>query len=234
MIWIAAGILAFFIYTGARLLRSSGTRSPTAMPGAGVAETPGSGPSQRAAPTVEVALDSDAPEQLVLAGRLRRVAARLIDNVVVAGLGFALAIAASIASGSLSGDNAVSRLRWVGFLSVLVAYCGYEIGFVATSGQTLGKSALRIRVVSLETGEHPGVGGAFARWVVPALAGLVAPVLLSPGYLSGTGGPFAGRARWALYVTLIIYAWALWDPHRQGIHDKIAQTVVVQKAETPS
>jgi uncharacterized RDD family membrane protein YckC len=81
----------------------------------------------------------------------------------------------------------------------------YETSFVGLRGQTPGKMVVRISVVRVENGDRPGWGRALMRSVLPAVANLV---------------PFGG---------LIVYGWLLWDPRRQGLHDKVAQTLVVAR-----
>jgi uncharacterized RDD family membrane protein YckC len=65
---------------------------------------------------------------------------------------------------------------------------------------TPGKRALGLRIVDAETGGPPAIG----RLVLRYIGYLVAALPLGLGYL-----------------------WALWDPRRQGWHDKMAGTVVV-------
>ncbi len=84
----------------------------------------------------------------------------------------------------------------------------YQIGFITWRGQTPGKMALRIKVVDEDSGALPAVTAAAARWVVPAAA----------QYLPGMLG---------LGVVAVIYGWLLWDPRRQGVHDKVGRTVVI-------
>jgi uncharacterized RDD family membrane protein YckC len=87
------------------------------------------------------------------------------------------------------------------WLAVLSA--AYEVTLVATRGQTLGKIALHIRIAALPDGNVPGFGRSLLRWAVPVVMNVV---------------PFAG---------LLAYLPIIFDPVRQGIHDKVAGTVVV-------
>jgi uncharacterized RDD family membrane protein YckC len=80
----------------------------------------------------------------------------------------------------------------------------YEVSLIATRGQTLGKMAMGIKVVAREDGRNPGWGKAGLRWLLPTVAGFV------------------------LFGSLIVYLWVLWDPKRQGLHDKVAGTLVIQ------
>lgn len=76
------------------------------------------------------------------------------------------------------------------------------------NGQTLGKQAMRIRVVR-ENGE---------------------PVTLSNALLRETLGRQLIAAFTYGFYLLIDYAWPLWDRARQCLHDKVAQTRVVRTA----
>ena len=99
-------------------------------------------------------------------------------------------------------------------LALLVIDLLYEVALIATLGQTLGKMALKIRVVRADTGQVPGWGKSGGRWLVPAIPSLVeylAPSLWLIGLLS-----------------FLVYASLTWDKWRQGWHDKAVQTFVVK------
>ncbi len=88
-------------------------------------------------------------------------------------------------------DSVASRFGWgIVYFSLLPAWWG---------GQTLGKRALRLRVLQL-TGEPVTVMGSLKRY----------------------GGYAAGMATGGLG-----FAQVFWDPNRQGLQDKAAHTVVV-------
>jgi uncharacterized RDD family membrane protein YckC len=89
----------------------------------------------------------------------------------------------------------------VGTLLGFVGGVGYYVYFWSSSGATPGKMMLGLRVVSAETGEIIDVGTAILRYVGYIVSGI--PLLL--GFL-----------------------WVLWDPNKQGWHDKIAKTRVVR------
>ena len=93
----------------------------------------------------------------------------------------------------------------------IVLSLGVSLGYFAlsegsTSGQTLGKRAVRIRVVDFETGATITYTRAFARNVGRWLSGIVV----------GLG-----------------YLWMLWDADQQTWHDKIASTTVVRVESLP-
>lgn len=76
----------------------------------------------------------------------------------------------------------------------------YQTIFVALYGATLGKMAMRIRVVSMHDGDIPGWPAAFNRAVFRILSEII------------------------FYLGFI---WAMFDPANQAWHDRTARTVVV-------
>ena len=127
------------------------------------------------------------------AGFWRRLAAVIIDGLIV-----------GVVAGAVGGIGAAvdsTGLIVVGYLVWLVGYAAYEIYFHgSSSGQTVGKRALGIRVVDFATGGPIGYGRATIRWVGRFISGLLC-------YLG--------------------YLWMLWDKEKQTWHDKMANDVVV-------
>lgn len=130
--------------------------------------------------------------------------ARLLDGLILALPVLALALMTSDFERAL-GDPPL----WLRVAAAVVAAL-YEIGFIAMTGQTIGKRLLRIQVVDVVTGRPPDLGGATIRHLVPSVPSLV------PGV-----GPLVG---------LLVYVSAVWSPTRQGWHDRAAGTVVVRTA----
>jgi uncharacterized RDD family membrane protein YckC len=125
------------------------------------------------------------------AGFWQRFGAALLDGILIGIINFIL--------------EAV--LKGVGFalaLLVSIAYFTYFEG--GPTGQTVGKRALGIRVISLDDGGPIGYGRAFIRWI--------------------------GRYVSAI-VILIGYFWMLWDKESQCWHDKFAGDVVVPVSAYP-
>ncbi|EGX55313.1 hypothetical protein SZN_33521 [Streptomyces zinciresistens K42] len=83
----------------------------------------------------------------------------------------------------------------------------YEWLMVGLVGATLGKMAVGLRVVKADTGQKPGMGSAFIRWIIPIVGSLAC----------GIG-------------QLLVYLSPFWDKsgRQQGWHDKAAGTMVVQ------
>jgi curved DNA-binding protein CbpA len=90
----------------------------------------------------------------------------------------------------------------------------YLVPSTAITGQTLGKRLRGIRVVRLD-GSRPGWATALVRFGVPLLVATVLAVFLRFGLL---GLPVAvlGMIGWISH------------PNRQGLHDRLAKTVVVE------
>jgi uncharacterized RDD family membrane protein YckC len=130
----------------------------------------------------------------------RRVAATLIDGVVVWGLwfvGLTILIAITGVHTGAAGKPELSSSYGFGlFLIVSLAYCG---GMLTLRGQTLGKMALGLRVAGPD-------GGKPAFWRA-ALRETVGKLVSS-------------------YVLCLGHLWMLWDQKQQTWHDKIAQTHV--------
>jgi uncharacterized RDD family membrane protein YckC len=121
-------------------------------------------------------------------GFWRRFVASLLDGII---LGVAYGLLRAFMS-----DNAASG---VNLLLGIVYYTSLE----GSSGQTLGKKALGIRVVDIGGGGSIGYGRAFIRYI----GRIVSAIPLFLGYF-----------------------WMLWDKEKQTWHDKFASSVVVREA----
>jgi uncharacterized RDD family membrane protein YckC len=82
----------------------------------------------------------------------------------------------------------------------------YYVEMMFRSGQTLGKRAMKLRVVPLDPAARLTRPVAVRRWLVQFPAGMLVPFF---NYLDGL--------------------WQLWDkPYQQCLHDKFARTAVVK------
>ena len=96
---------------------------------------------------------------------------------------------------------------WVlGILITFLMISAYLIGFWAWRGQTPGKMLLRLKVLHGD-GSNIGWGTAVIRYL---------------GFIIST------------MVVLLGHIWVLFDSRRQGLHDKIADTVVIRLPKTTS
>lgn len=121
------------------------------------------------------------------AGFWRRFVAAFLDGIILGVVGGILGAVLS------SNDDAAT-------IAGLVLGIAYYTYFEGSTGQTLGKKALGIRVVSLEGGGSIGYGRAFIRYIGRIVSAI--PLLLG-------------------------YFWMLWDKEKQTWHDKFAGSVVV-------
>jgi uncharacterized RDD family membrane protein YckC len=125
------------------------------------------------------------------AGFWRRFGASLIDGIIL-----------GVVNGALTAG-----LKATGYaLGLLISLAYYTYMEGRPEGQTLGKMALGIRVISLADGAAIGFGRAAVRWI----------------------GRFVSSV-----VILLGYLWMLWDPEKQTWHDKFAGSVVVPVADYP-
>ncbi|OWA03402.1 hypothetical protein B9W62_23980 [Streptomyces sp. CS113] len=154
------------------------------------------------------------------AGLGRRLAARLIDTVVLAGVTAVAAVPLGLKAvdhvndkideAKLSGETVTVWLldgttsTYLGIvLAVLLLFgVAYEALPTAKWGRTLGKKLLGLEVRDIEAHEPPSFGAALRRWLVYSVPGLLA-------------------------VGVVGVAWCLFDrPWHQCWHDKAAGTFV--------
>jgi uncharacterized RDD family membrane protein YckC len=86
----------------------------------------------------------------------------------------------------------------------LLVGCFYHATMTGSSGQTVGKRALGIKVIDATTGGPIGFGRAFGRALIQGLTGLFCGIF------------------W-----LLDHLWPLWDERKQALHDKAIGSVVV-------
>ncbi len=148
------------------------------------------------------------------AGFWIRLVARIVDGVIVAipvGVVFFvfIAIAGGIASTANSSDQNAQAALGLGIvgvwlLVVLLATVGtivYYVYFWGTSGSTLGMRLFRLRLVDANTGGPIGIGRAVIRYLMTFVNTM------------------------ACYIGWI---WVAFDPRKQGWHDHVANSVVIQ------
>lgn len=135
------------------------------------------------------------------AGIVSRGVAFMLDataSVLVATVGFQVAVAV-LATVRITDSTLVGSGKLLGYaLSVPLVFVAYCAGSWALIGRTLGMMLLGLRVVKAD-GQPAGVW----RSVVRAL-----------GY-------------WVSAILMLGFIWIVFDPRRQGFHDKLAGTVVV-------
>jgi uncharacterized RDD family membrane protein YckC len=127
------------------------------------------------------------------AGFWARFGALVIDSIVIVIIPVIV-----LAIGGATNSGALLALGYILAVVGGIAYYVYLEG--GPSGQTLGKSAMGIRVIDFNTGGPIGYGRAFLRWI--------------------------GRIV-SSFLCYLGYFWMLWDKEKQCWHDKMANDVVV-------
>ena len=166
-----------------------------------------------------------------LATWVQRMAAHLTDCLLACGsLVVGLLGLAAILMAGPAGDGFFSdpdhywvrkllggKLGWGLLIAGVAAMLVYAIWFAVAlgSGQTPGKQIAGIRVVRAN-GESSGWGPTFVREVI----------------LKGLVGHFLAVITLGLFL-VVDFLWPLWDKGRQTLHDKMAETQVVQSRPVP-
>ena len=174
------------------------------------------------------------------AGFWPRLGAILVDTVVIVPI-LALSFWALTAS---------RTTQLVLELPIAISFALYNIYFVGRWGQTLGKMALKIKVVSLDGGPA-GFGRAFYRHAVDLAFSLVSSAVTIYALLSVTDADYdplsvlnrldllAGiTGSWDEIVLWLSFAWVasellvlLFNAKRRALHDFIAGTVVIHTTQ---
>ena len=143
------------------------------------------------------------PAGLTLAPIVRRAAGLLLDQFIVA-----LPVVFVVVSlGYRPEDGVTNRDLLLFNIAVTSVAFVYETVMIATLARTVGKLAFGTRVVRMD-------GGA-PDWYQAAMRALVP---LSLGAIPRIG----------VFLSVMVYAMALWNPLRQGLHDTAAGTLVVR------
>lgn len=153
--------------------------------------------------------DELAAPDFPLAPPWKRFVGALIDNVLFVVLGLT----------TLSADGTAGRGMAIAWFVIAAVY---EIGLTATRGQTLGKMAVATQVVDRSQERLPAWNQAVVRWLVPALPSIAGVIVVHWSI------DLAGVA-WAVFVYLPI----LTQAHRRGWHDRVAGTLVIDRALVP-
>ena len=180
---------------------------------------------------------STTPDGQPLAGWWRRVAAQVLDGLILFPLGFLAAFPwwkevwttyADFIEETIDASDAgrpapnamdlqgelFGTLLTIALISLVLNFA-YVVGFLAWKQATPGKLALGLRVRRRDVAGPMPLGVILRRWAVVGLPSLVGLV------------PFVGSI--GSLVILLDYLWPLWDDQRQAIHDKVAGTNVVLK-----
>lgn len=163
----------------------------------------------------------------------RRLAAHVLDSVLVAvvGIGVAWLVAAALPALSVSDRQdgtlqlVVDPLRLavqaLAVATIGAVYFGWS--WSEPRGATLGQRALGLRVLDVTGASGLGTGHALARWAATGIPlGVVAAAVVEI--------PVAWLAVAALIAlwtfALLVSTWR--SPRRRGLHDRLAGSVVVR------
>ena len=114
-----------------------------------------------------------------------------------------------------------SRRTLLVSLGMMVVVASYEIVAIACWGRTIGKTVVGTRVVAAADHSAPGWHRATLRWAV-----VVGPLFFTVWLPRGIGqwiDPILGNI-WMI----VVYVGVLSHPLRQGLHDRVAGTLVVE------
>lgn len=162
-------------------------------------------------------------ETVALASPGTRFTARIADMLILA------IVAAILRRVSEFGLDSVA------FAAGIVIAAAYETAFIAIKGQTPGKMATRMRIVRASDGAIPGWGASAARWALPSVAAY-ASVLAWYVWVERTATTSIFLSAILLILldhasTGLVYASLLWHKRRQGWHDMVARTLVINTPE---
>ncbi|KUJ64980.1 hypothetical protein ACZ90_52475 [Streptomyces albus subsp. albus] len=134
----------------------------------------------------------------------RRLLARIIDGLII---WIPVALVMAVLLGGYDPVDENGKATVVAVIGALT-YFVYEGLMLSSSGQTVGKRLMKIRVAMLNDGSVPAGQPGWTRAAVYSLPEIV---------------PCCGFVFWLVNVL-----WCTWDrPYRQCLHDKAAATVVV-------
>ena len=140
-----------------------------------------------------------------LASWSRRLAALLVDGMILAGIVLATLVSAGVPLEDIN-TTILEGSSLALILIFILPKAIYDTAMIGSRNQTFGKMALHIKVVDEADRVTPiGYARAFTRW-------------LSTAFL------------WALFTVpgILDHLWPLRDGRRQTLHDKFAHSVVVR------
>lgn len=143
------------------------------------------------------------PGGVELAGQGARLLARIVDGLICAVIGYALAVLIALALGDPHPFLPETGMTDTGLMGAVSFF--YEWSFLAlTNGATPGKMFLRVRIVRAQDAGDLGPGLFAARTVLYVVMG------------------------WCC-IGILDALWCLWDqPLRQCLHDKVVNSIVIR------
>jgi len=128
----------------------------------------------------------------------KRAIAFVIDDTLISTLFFIIFYKGFVAN--IGNYNSFVLFMNSIFVYILIVKIIYQTIFVYIYGQTLGKMAMKIRVVDIDYLDNPS----FDKALIRALMRVVSTIFLYLGFL-----------------------WALYNPKRETWHDYFAKTIVI-------
>ncbi|GAA5526927.1 RDD family protein [Herpetosiphon gulosus] len=163
-----------------------------------------------------------------------RLGAYLLDGLILlipSGLIGVFTGAGFAASFNMTGSRSASSIGMliIGSLITMIINYAYFIYFHGTTGQTIGKKVLNIRVIRRNNQAMDFVVAAKRMAITfgVAIIQLFMAMLTFGDSLSTLG--FLSLINFAASIGLLLdYLWPLWDSQKQALHDKVADTLVVR------
>ena len=151
-----------------------------------------------------------------LARPVSRLVARIVDGIILGAVYFVLFLLVGFLTAFDMDDfwNPGEDVAVGMGLTFLAIELLYEVALIAERGQTLGKMALKVKVIRADNGLLPGWSKSGGRWLVPAIPSLVEWLHPSLWFIA--------------ILSFLVYASLTWDKARQGWHDKAVKTFVVK------
>ncbi len=115
-----------------------------------------------------------------------RLLARIIDGLITGVIAVVLSYAVGMhvfstttnADGSTQASFALYNGDYFKYMLLALVVSGlYEVTMLVQRGATLGKMAVGVRVAMMSNGEKPTLQAALTRWAIPAVAGVIFPLL---------------------------------------------------------
>lgn len=170
-----------------------------------------------------------APADFPQAGLARRLAASLYEGLLLAALALvvSLILLPWVAPGTAYASRTLvlpaPNARAISFACLFAAAGAYCIWLWSAGRRSLPMRTWRIALTTV-TGAAVSPGRSAVRY----LAAWIGPACAIAVYLAMR--PY-GHRRWAAALLAVNYAWALVDPDRQFLHDRLAGTRLVRSAE---
>lgn len=177
------------------------------------------------------ALLAGPPDLGAAAGRGRRVAAALIDALIVA---VPALVGWLIWAGEFDSDGSLTSRQQAGLVVAnLISFSVWAVAVAALAGrrQSPGKVLLRLRVVRIDGGETTTIhylARQIGWWLLLSAGSWI-------GQVPDDGEqPYGGIALLVLALLVVDTGMLLLARSRQAVHDKIFRTIVVDAAPSPA